>query len=253
MTAMPVRARRRPSWTTLTVLSIAFAISAMAGAYFDWYLWHPMSGITITIAAIFILLVAVVLWVTRARILRQVAGVALAIGLGLIAGQVLGPSRPPLAIVDGTMTLRVTEPTPFERTGPAHCSMVSGDGQVSVSADINRFGRTEGSTEDFVGAYVSVGDMWDYQDQAKRSDHVSLMLSFEPAAVPADGGPLSTHLTSDPASTMSARLHEANGSIDFANLTGRDDATGAPTGHRSPLSGTITWTCDAVGDTEPVE
>ncbi len=222
-----------------------FAIAAAAGGYFDWYLWHPMSGITITLAAAAALIVALVLWLARARLARRLALGALVIGVGLIAGQILGPSRPTTDLHEGgVMSLHIQGDTPVERTGKSTCSTVPAGDQISVSNDANE-GRSS-ETDDFILAAVTVGDMWDFGDQGIRPDHLSVFLLIESASVPEDGKPSGSRLVSDPESTVSVELRGNDGTIRFANLVRADDATGQLTGERSPLTGTIEWTCGSV-------
>ncbi len=245
MTETHATRRTRPSKIRLLTVLGLFAIAAAVGAYFDWYLWHPASGIMITLAAAGALIVALVLWLVRARLARWLALGALAIGVGLIAGQILGPSRPTTNLhEDGVIVLHLQGDTPVERTGKSMCRTVPAGDQLSVSNDAND-GRSS-DLDAFIGVSLSIGDMWDFQNPGARADHLSVFLLIESAIVPEDGKPSGSRLLSDPASTLAVELRGNDGTIQFANLVGADDATGQLTGERSALTGTIEWTCGGV-------
>ena len=78
----------------LLAAAVIFGIAAVLGAVLDWFWWPVYNGIVITLAAGAILVVAIVLAVVPRT--RSAALIVAAAGVGLIAGQNLGPSRPAL-------------------------------------------------------------------------------------------------------------------------------------------------------------
>ena len=71
---------------------LAFVVGGVLGAVGNWFWWLPYEGIVIPIVAGLILLIALILGVVRRT--RPAGAVALALSVGLLAGQALGPSRP---------------------------------------------------------------------------------------------------------------------------------------------------------------
>lgn len=241
MTPAPTIARRRPSRAALLLFAAVLVAAVATGAWLDWHLWHPMSGITITIAAIFALVMALVLWLARRSFTRGLAAVALSLGIGLISGQTLGPSRPELSIVDGTMTVRIDGDATAQRTGRATCSTVAAGDQIQVGNDPNE-GRPSG-TADFINVSISIGDRWDFMRQGARPDHVRVFVSIGAAVATTARGLDEVVHASDAASELTVETRGNDGTIRFANLALVDDATGQLTARRSTLRGTIEWTC----------
>jgi hypothetical protein len=225
----------------MLVFAAVLMAAVAAGAWLDWHLWHPMSGITITIGAIFALVMALVLWLARRPFARGLAAVALAVGIGLIAGQVLGPSRPELSIVDGTMTIRIDVDPAAERTGRATCSTEAAGDQLQAGNDPNE-GRPSESA-DFISVSISIGDRWDFMRQGARPDHLRVFISVGAAVATAARGLDEVVHASDAASELIAETRGNVGTMRFANLALVDGATGRFTAQRSTLRGTIEWTC----------
>src|SRR5688572_9406031 len=80
------------------------------GATCDWINWHPMSAVVITLVAVPLAIVGAVLALARPRGTRLPGLVVLALGGGIVLGQVLGPARPELQGVEGRMVLAVDAP-----------------------------------------------------------------------------------------------------------------------------------------------
>jgi hypothetical protein len=235
----------RSAWL-LPVLGVLFVAAVGVGAYFNWYLWHPMSGVVVTIVAVGLLLVGGLALLVRSDRLRPV-GLALAVAaVGSVAGQQLGPDRPQvLRHEGGSVRLVFTAPTPFDESGEASCGSAADASQVVVDPD--EFGVARASEDaDFHYAYVTIGDMYDFGDRTARNDHLSVVIIAMRAGIPADADPNvrpgETRHSSDAASHLAlAPGHSVDGgSITFSNMALGDPADPA---RRSDLAGTISWTC----------
>lgn len=244
---------RRPPWL-LPLLGFALAASIGVGAYYNWYLWHPMSGLTITLLALGLLLVGGVGLAIRNRRVRPIALVLIVAGAGAIVGQNVGPDRPETRRHEsGSLRLVLTGPAAFDASGDATCGSVADASQVVV--DPGEFGLVRESPEaDFHYLHVTIGDMYDFAYSNRRDDHLLVTISVQSARIPADidgiGKPGETRHSSDAASVLTlAPGHTLNGgSITFANL-----AIGDPPdpSRRSDLAGTISWTCSPVATPGP--
>lgn len=226
------------------VLGLVTGVGAVAGAVWDWYNWHPMSAVMITLLAIPLVVIGGVLLIIRARRSRQVGSVVLALALGIVAGQVLGPSRPDLDSANGTMTVTTDSPTVGTATGEVYCSF-DADGQFQVSGGPNL--RLELAADDpsmpadvdgreFVSISITVGDRW--QDTpTPRSD--GLVLSVWVSYV--DARLSGVTMTSTATSTIGREGTARDGTLTFAGLVPslREDDLGEPL----DIAGTITWTC----------
>jgi hypothetical protein len=218
-------------------------VAAGLGAIGDWVWWPVYNGIVITLAAGAILLVAIVLAVIpRTRIASLLVAVA---GIGLIAGQNLGPSRPELQSFEGTMTVTLTTPRATSGSLPIWCSMdasgaelsVSGESDVrldilpddpAVPADIDQ--------REFFFVSLTVGDRWP-QRATPRADGV--VLSTIVGSVKADDP--ETRMSSAPSSTLDLARSGAAGTLSFSGLVA--EATDQPAGDPIDLAGTLTWDC----------
>ncbi len=123
-------------WGAWLLLGVVAAVGAVGGAIWDWYNWHPMSAVVATLVAIPLVLIGVVLLIIRARRSRQVGGVVLALGLGIVAGQVLGPSRPDFDGSSGSVTVALEQPHRGDLDRGASCTYDT-EGQFQVSGDPN--------------------------------------------------------------------------------------------------------------------
>lgn len=253
MTSEPPPARNRPRWL-LPVLGLALVGGLVTGAYYNWYLWHPTSGLTITLAALGLLLIGGVGFAIRSRRVRPIALVLIAAGIATIVGQNVGPDRPATRRHEtGTLRLVLTSPIAFDASGPASCGSTADASQVVVDPD--GFGMARASEEaDFHYPYVTIGDMYDYGRAGQRSDHLSIAITVQQARIPADADPnvrpgATTH-SSDPSSVLAlAPGHTlAGGSISFSNLAIGEIPDPS---RRSDLAGMISWTCGPVTMFDP--
>jgi hypothetical protein len=232
----------------LPLLGLALVGGLAAGAYYNWYLWHPMSGLVITLAALGLLLIGGVAFLIRSRRFRPIALVLIVAGIGTIAGQNVGPDRPVTRRhATGSMHLVLTSPVAFDASGDASCGSTADGSQVVVAP--GSFGMARASeVADFHYPHVTIGDMYDYADPGRRDDHLAVSINVHLAAIPADADlnatPVETVHRSDRASTLTlAPGHSvAGGSISFSNLVvGEGTAS-----RRSDLVGTLGWTCGPV-------
>jgi hypothetical protein len=227
------------------VVAAAFAGAAGVGAYLDWIWWPVYSGLMLTLAAIAILAVAgsLTLIARHHGRVRRVGFVTIAIGVGLLAGQNLGPSREPLIHqFGGTMTLRLEAPVVAVATGPADCTNVARATEFSVTGDSNM--TLDTADRPFVMVYVNVGDRWKAIDGVPRKDGVRLDLGLEGRLATEAGKPVATQMQATPSSTVVATFGNAGGSIHFANLVARTGPDS--TGEQMDLAETLEWTCGEV-------
>lgn len=236
-------------------LVILALVGALVGAYLDWKLWHPMSGIVVTIGAIGLLLVGALAWASRWQPIRPVAYGVLGFAIGAILGQNLGPSRPPISLVDGTITVELTAPAGAAPiTGPADCQLTPDGQNFQVSGDPNlrlQIGDQPLEERDPIQVALARGDMWEYGTEA-RGDGWSLLL------VVGDAGPFTdlempteVAMASDASSELSASGDQRAGSITFSGLVEKDIGLGLAAAGPSELSGTLSWTCEgAAADPE---
>lgn len=227
----------------LTIAASVFVVAAIVGAYLDWILWIHYHGLMITLAAGAILLVGVILALIGRGIVRHIALVVLAGGIGLVAGQNLGPSREPLIYQSGgTMTVRLESPVVAVATGPADCTNVASETEFAVSGDPNM--RLDTPEHPFVDVYLNFGDRWDAIDDAPRKDGVRLDIMGTAERIPDDGFPSMVTMQATESSTLESTFSNEGGSIHFADLVAqtRQDLTG----ESIDLAGTLEWTCGAV-------
>lgn len=231
----------------MPLLGLTLLIAIAVGAYYNWYLWHPMSGLTITLAAVGLLLIGGVAFLIRSRRIRPIALVLIVAGIGTIVGQNVGPDRPATRHHEtGTMHLVLTSPVAFDASGEASCGSTADGSQVVVNP--GSFGMARASEEaDFHYPSVTIGDMYDYGDANRRDDHLSVSIRVMLAAIPADADPNAapgeTIHQSDRASilTLAPGHSVAGGSISFSNLVIGEHSGSSSS--RSGLAGTLSWTC----------
>jgi hypothetical protein len=174
---------------------------------------------------------------------RRAALVIVAVGIGLVAGQNLGPSREPLMIPsDGTLTLRLDSPVVGVATGPAICSNVASATEFQVSGDPNV--RLDTPDQPFVSIYVNVGDRWRVLREVPRKDGVLLNIGITGTLVSDNGKPSTIGMQATEASTLESTFSNEGGSLRFANLA----AQSGPdfNGESMDLAGTLEWTCGSV-------
>lgn len=236
----PTRNARRWTWVARAVLAV---VGAIAGAVWDWYNWHPMSAVVMTLVAASLLLVGGALLAIRARWTRRVGPFVLALGLGIVAGQVLGPDRAPLDGKTGTISITTDSPTVATGTASAFCSS-DRDGQFQVSGDANlRLGLFDDDPtapadldqRAFVQISITNGDRW-RNGGIERSDDLQLQIRIGPVTAGAETVMLATD-----ASTVDLQGTAQSGSLRFADLAHRTGPDGA--GGPIDIAGTLTWTC----------
>ena len=233
--------RRWPSG--LLVAAVAFAVAAVVGAYLDWILWIAYDGFMVTLAAGLILLIGGLVAVLGRGTARRKGLLALAVGIGLVAGQNLGPTREPLIYqAGGTMILRLESPSVAIATGPADCTNVASETEFAVSGDPNM--TIETPKRRSISVYVNIGSRWDARDSASRKNGVRLDLLATDAEIQGDGNPTMVVMGLTDSSTLESSFSNAGGSLRFAGLVAqpRDDFTGPPV----DLAGTLEWTCGAI-------
>ena len=234
--------RRR--WVAFVAV-VAFVAAAILGAVGDWVWWEPYKGITITLAAGGILLVAIVLAMLHRT--RPAALVAGAIGVGLIAGQSLGPSRPQLVHFEGTLTVTLTAPRATSGSAPVSCAMDAAATELSISGDPNLrldvvpddpSAPADVDQREFVSVSLTVGDRWE-QGPTPRPDGVVLRISVGRVEADLPESPM----RSSPSSTLEVDRSATGGTLSFAGLV-PEIRPSEPTGDPIDLAGTVTWTCD---------
>lgn len=229
----------------LMIAAIVFLVAAIVGAYLDW-IWWPEAyggGLMITLAAGAILLVGGILALIGRGIVRRIALVILAVGVGLVAGQNLGPSREPLIHPQGgTMTLRLASPVVAIATSPADCTNVASATEFQVSGDPNM--RLDTPDRPFVSVYFNVGDRWRVLRDTPRKDGLLLNIGITGALVSDAGKPSTIGMQATESSTLESTFSNEGGSIRFAGLVAQSGADYS--GESMDLAGTLEWTCGAV-------
>lgn len=237
----------------LPLLVLVLVAGAAVGAYYDWYLWHPMSAVAITMVAAVLVLVGGLAAAINARRVRPIGLLLVAAGLGAVLGSVINPTRPVVERQDGgSIRMVLTAPAAFDASGDGDCGSARDASQVVVSP--GEFGLAR-STEDadFHYVYLTIGDMYDFGRPTTRSDHLSLVIEVQSATVSPDfddpnARPGFTRHASDASSTLTLTDHSrSGGTLAFANLAMGDPAGSAG---RSAFAGTVTWTCGPVIDFE---
>lgn len=234
-------AGRRPS-AFLVVGAIAFALAAVVAAYLDW-LWWPVAyggGLLLTLAAALFLLVGVIATLLGRGIVRRMALLVLAAGVGMVAGLGLGPSREPLIQqFGGTITMHLTAPVVAVATGAVDCTNVASATEFNVSGDPNI--RLDTPDSPLVSIYVNMGDRWHRSSDEPRKDGVRLNIGITGALVTDAGKPGTIGMQATESSTLESRFSNSGGSIRFGHLVAQ---TGPDfTGDSMDLAGTLEWTC----------
>jgi hypothetical protein len=231
-----------PLW--VAILLVIAGAAAVVGAYLDWLWWHPAKGILVTLVAIGALLLAGVLAALRRRATTPVALGALALGVGLLLGQAVGPSREAPQLQTGSMTLRLDSPVAAEVSGRADCQTVPAGDQLQVTGDVNTrlpLHGMEPQEYPSVMASVSSGDMW-APETGRRDDEISLSLYLNAAFVTGDA-PTELWLRSTPSSQLSPSLDGNSGTISFSDLAVTEGDVEAILGVDGNVSGVLEWSC----------
>ncbi len=246
-TAPPSRSSRSfPSAGRLALFLIPLAVGAVVGAYLDWMWWHPTSGILVTILAGGLLVLSVLAWSSRWQPIRPVVLWVAAFAIGMLLGQNFGPSRPPISLVSGRLTVELTVPAGAQPAdGRADCQLTPDGENFEISGDPNiriEIGDQPREEQDNLQISIARGDMWQYGEP--RSDEWSLIV------VVSDTGPFTDeevpgmwYMTSNASSKLVGDGTQEAGSLTFDGLVlnasqsqGVDEAL--------DIGGTITWSCD---------
>jgi hypothetical protein len=245
---------RRIPWPLMVILALLGVVAAAVGAYLDWQWWHPTSGIMITIAAGAVLLLAGVVALGRTPSTRMVSMAIGTVGIGLLLGQNLGPSREAPILGSGTITLQLIEPAgAAEVTGRADCNLTASGDSFAVWGDPNirlEVGDQELRDRDFVGISITAGDMWEAGAEP-RPDGIGLSLLVGGGGpIPEDGAPSEVMMASAASSELEGTIDQRSGSIRFSGLVVHPTyETGAGT-EPMDLAGTVSWTCEELDTIE---
>lgn len=229
----------------IAALAVIGLVATAIGAYLDWLWWHPTQGIVVTLVAIGALLLAGLLLLFRRSLTTRIAFVSLAIGLGLLVGQWLGPSREALILGSGSMTLHLEGPLQSDATGPATCQMVASGEELQVSMDPNARLEIEGLEAQeypFASASFAFGDRWQ-PDDGKREDGLVLSFTMGAAFEPASGPIPELLLDSAPSSTLEAGELGTVGTVQFSGLVTSQGAVEPILGVDGDVFGTLEWSC----------
>jgi hypothetical protein len=237
---------RRPSGLWIIAAGL-FALAAVAGAWGDWILWKPYSGIMITIAAIAVLIVAGIFALIPRRRARQIGLLVGAVAIGGLAGQNLGPARPALTVSEGQVTVALTSPRGATGTASVTCEVNGEASELSMWSDPNLrldiLAHDPAAPADvdqraFVTVGVSVGDRW-IDGPSPRPDTVVVGAAIS-GTMGKDAA--ETRMTSNRDSSIDLTWSAAGGTVRFAGLV-RDTRYAEAVGDPIDVAGTITWTC----------
>jgi hypothetical protein len=238
----------------LAVLAGVALLGAIIGAYLDWRMWHPMSGIVVTFGALAILLVGALAWAAQSPRIRPIAFGALAFGVGVVLGQNLGPSRPPISVVEGTMTVELTEPANAAPiVGRADCQLTPDGRNFEISGDPNlriQIGDQPLEERDALQVALARGDMWEYGATSRDDGWSLLTIVSDTGPFTDDQVPGSAAMASDATSELVASGDQRAGSIRFAGLVATDVGLDEPLAGSGRLAGTLTWSCEGT-DADP--
>ena len=229
----------------VALLVVIGLVAAAVGAYLDWLWWHPTQGIVVTLVAIGAFMLAGLLFLFRRRLTTRLAFVGMAIGIGLLVGQWLGPSREPLIVDSGRMTLHLTGPIQADASGPADCQTVASGEELQVSMDPNTRLEIEGlepQERPFVSASFAFGDRWQ-PVQGARDDGLFVSIYMNVALVPADGAPTELWLDSDPSSNLETGELGNVGTVQFSGLVVSSGEVETILGTDGDAVGTLEWSC----------
>ncbi len=229
----------------IALLVVVGLAAAAIGAYLDWLWWHPTQGIVVTLIAIAAILLAGLLFLFRRSLTTRLAFIGLAVGIGLLVGQWIGPSREPLIQGSGTMTLHLTGPIEADASGPASCQMVASGEELQVSGDPNTRLEIEGVDPQeypLVSPSFAFGDRWQ-PAEGSREDGMVVTIYMNAVLVPADGAPTELWLKSSPSSSLQAGELGNAGTVQFSGLTVTSGEVEAILGTDGDVTGTLEWSC----------
>ena len=226
----------------IAIIVIGFVLGAIAGAYLSWLWWEIGYRPLATILGVVILIVGGIVALIDRVIARRIALFVVALGVGLLAGQNLGPGREPLIHHSaGTMTLRLESPVIAVTTGSADCTNVASATEILVLGAPDPRPGQRGSPDSIL---VQLGDRWSYPGDNSRKDRVRLEIGVTTQLVPGSVKVLTRiGMEARESSTVESTFSNEGGSIRFADLV----ALGGPvyTGESMDLAGTLEWTCGA--------
>jgi hypothetical protein len=241
---------RRTPWLPVVILALLGIVAAAIGAYLDWQWWHPTSGIMVTIAAAAALLLAGAVALGRTPVTRMVSMAIGAIGIGLLLGQNLGPSRETPLLGSGTVTLQLSEPADAaEVTGRADCNLTASGDNFAIWGDPNirlEVGDQDPHDRDFVGISITAGDMWQAGAEP-RTDGIGLSLLVGGGGpIPEDGAPSEVMMASALTSEIEGTVDQRSGSIRFSGLVVHPTYEAGAAAEPRDLAGTVSWTCEEI-------
>jgi hypothetical protein len=233
-------ARARGRIAIIVIAAIGFMLGGIAGAYLNWFWWEIGYRPLTIILAVAILVVGGIMALIRRSIVRRFALVLLAVGLGLLAGQSLGPTREPLIDQSGgTMTLRLESPILAVMSGSADCTNVASETEFLVQGQPEQPRGKLGLPDSIL---VQLGDRWSFPRDSARKDRVRLEIGVTTQLVPGSIKVLNrTGMEATESSTLESAFSNEGGLIRFSDLV----AQGGPefTGESMDLAGTLEWTC----------
>ncbi|HEX7173373.1 MAG TPA: hypothetical protein VF365_12305 [Candidatus Limnocylindria bacterium] len=248
MTATAPQTASRSPMLGILALGVLAVAGAAIGAYLDWRMWHPSSGIVVTAGAILLLLVGALAWASRWRPVRPLAFGLLAFGIGVILGQNLGPSRPPVTVIEGTITIELSEPADAAViTGPATCQLTPDGDNFEITADPNlrlQIGDQRLEERDPIQVAMARGDMWDYGAESRSDGWSLLVIVGDAGPFTGEEGSSERAVATHPSSELTATGDQRAGSMTFAGLVEKDVGLGLTAAGPLDLSGTLRWTCE---------
>ncbi len=238
----PSVGRVRTQIVVIAIGACGFAAGAVAGAYLNWFWWEIGYRLNVTILAVALLVTGCILSLIRRRVTRGIGLASMAVGFGLLAGQLIGPGREPLIEQPGgTMTLRLESPVVVVMTGSADCQNVASQTEFMVLGAPDQLPGERSLPDSIV---VQSGDRWAYPRDNSRPDRVRLELGVTTRLDPATGKVSSRiGMEATEASTLESTFRNEGGSISFADLVAVEGP--AFTGESIDLAGTLEWTCGA--------
>ena len=234
----PLRSRPVLAGSLVALFICAF----IAAAYWDWMWWEPYSALLPYLVEGALFLVTVVLALTRRT--RPLAIASAMVALGLVAGQVLGPSRPELRNGEGTVVVRLIAPVTAEGSAGATCATSDGAGEFQLSGDPNMridiFPDNPAAPPDidqreFVSVYLTIGERW---RRSVRPDETAFHISV--GRVEADLP--ESWMMAGPSSRLTVDWTAETGRVEFADLVLESRPNEQP-GEFIDVAGTLEWTC----------
>lgn len=234
--------RARGRRAVMVIVAAGFATGAIAGAYLNWIWWEIGYRPLAVILAVAILVAGGIVSIIRRVIVRWMALGFVAVGLGILVGQAVGPVREPLIHQPGgSMTLRLDSPLVSVATGSVECHNVASETEFLVVGAPEVPPGQLGLPDNIV---AQLGDRWGYPRDNTRADQLRLELGITTQLVP---GSIKVQsrigMEATASSTVESTFSNAGGSIRFGDLVALDGP--GYTGESMDLAGTFVWTCGA--------